>query len=280
MTLGEAIDQFLEGYKAETTKVAYYNGLMRFFTEATDMARATLEDLKDVTPEVFATSVRRMEREHAPATVAHTVAALRAFWRYLRTLDRAFVDPTKEFRSKKYDNVPTWNVLKEGEAAKMLEEISAPRDRAVFMALVLQGWRASELCKLTWKNVRQEKDGRWVVEWKGKRGKFRIQGLQDAVLEAARAVGGKVAPNEPFIPRANGKPLTRGIVYGIIAKWAKVFGTKLSPHGLRATYISSVISRKGIEAARQLAGHESLSTTQRYSRWQVTSDDPLTVDDL
>lgn len=277
-TLTQAVDQFLAGAghsrAGTSTQTSYRYALERFFKAA---ALSTVADLKSLTD--FRKALRALEQEFEPATVALTVSAVRQFYRALQVDDPELKDPTVGIRVHIPDNVPEWNVLQQGDPAAMLEKIKEPRHRAVFLALVMQGWRESELCAMTWKNVRQEGAG-WVVEWKAKRGKMRRQALQAVVMEAVRACGGKVAPGAPLIPNVGGKAFTRHEVYNLVKKYSKLFGRRVTPHGLRATYISSVIARKGIEAARQLAGHKSIATTQRYSRWLIDSDDPLTVEDL
>lgn len=276
--LGEAIEAFLghcgHGQASEGTADSYRHALGRFLTAA---GVADLEGAKGLAD--IRQALRKLEAEYQPATVALTISVARQFYKALQVDDRSIVDPTKDIKVKIPNNVPEWNVLHHGDPAELLGQIKEPRDRAILMALMLQGWRVSELCTMTWKNLRQEKE-RWVIEWKAKGKKLRTQALQPAVLEAIRAMGGKVSPTAPLFPKRDGSAHTRHDVYGMVTKHSKLFGKRVTPHGLRATYVSSVIARKGIEAARQLAGHKSINTTQRYSRWVVDSDDELTVDDL
>lgn len=276
MTLPQTIDQFLNQYRAETTQSAYRNALGRFLNAA---GYTTVLEVKALTPEGLPRIVRNLKC--SPATTKHTLSAMRSFYGFLHQEDHRVVDPTLGFKAAPIgDNVPSWNVLHQGEAQAVLEKIDDLHDRAVFLALLMQGWRVSELCAIQWKNVRQASDGTWIMEWKGKRNKQRVQGLQTAVLEAVRALGGSVKSGAPFLPTPKGEHWTRFEVYGLVTRYAKLAGKKVTPHGLRASYISSVIARKGIEAARQLAGHEDIATTQRYSRWIVTADDQRAVEDL
>ncbi len=273
--LQAAIDEFLaqcSPTKVENTRAGYDAAIARFLEAAGVADLPSFLAFQD-----FPGAVKSLEKDYKPATVAQTVIALRQFCRFL-----AMPDLTAGFKSKPFDNVPLENVLHEGDPALLLATVEDPRDRAVLTALMLQGWRVSDLCNLKWGNLRPGKaPGSWIAEFKTKRGKLRTQGLQSAVYELAKGLAGKkVSPSSPFIAGPSGEPFTRHEIYGLVTRYSTLFGRRVSPHGLRATYISSVISRKGIEAARQLAGHKSLTTTQRYSRWQIESDDPLTVDDL
>lgn len=284
MTLNQAIEQFLDRPKfSALTRQGYRDSLRRFFNAAkvSTIAQATTLERED-----FVRLIRELEKTFKPATINHTVAAVRQFYKSLRDEDRSIENPTEDYKVKQPDNVPDWNVLHSGDPAPLLDKITNLRDRAVFLTLVLQGWRVSPLCSMRWSKIRKERDGVLVAEFKDKRNKLRTQALQGAVVDAARAWAKSIkAPmegNAPFIVAEAGSlgPLTRHKVYAIVTKYSSLFGRRVTPHGLRATYISSVISRKGIEAARQLAGHTSISTTQRYSRWQINRDDPLTVEDL
>ncbi len=281
-SLAEAVDQFLTGAvharAGAGTQSAYRAALERFFRAAGLETLAQVKELGD-----FRKALRVLEKESAPATVAHTVSVVRQFYQALQVESPEVKDPTVGVHIQAPDNVPDWNVLKQGDASELIELIPEPRDKAVVLTLVLQGWRVSEFCAMTWKNVRREGE-RWVVEWKAKRGKMRRQVLQPVVLEALRAAAGKGKkadlPSGPLVLNERGRAYTRDDVYHMVTRYSKKLGRRVTPHGLRATYISSVISRKGIEAARQLAGHRSIATTQRYSRWVVDSDDTLTVEDL
>lgn len=275
-TLPQTVEQFLKQYPAKTTQSAYRDALARFFTAA---GYTTLDEVKTLTPEGLPRIVRALTCGRA--TVKHTLSTMRGFYAFLRTEDRSVEDPTRGFKTPPIgDNVPSWNVLHQGEAGEVLAVITDKYDLAVFLALIMQGWRVSELCAMQWKNIRQAADGKWVAEWIGKRRKQRVQGLQLAVIDAVQALGGVVKPQAPFLITLEGKAWTRHQVYGMVTRYAKLAGKRVTPHGLRASYISSVINRKGIEAARQLAGHKSMDTTLRYSRWIVTSDDQRSVEDL
>lgn len=279
-TLEQAVETWLSTYPNASTKTAYRHALERFTKVA---GLDTLVKVRDFRAKDMPAVGRELSAQFKPASVAQAVIALRRFYKFLAAEDDAFKDPTGEFKTPAIgDNVPEWNVLHQGDPAKLAALIQDPRDRAVVLSLLLQGWRVSAFCKLTWKQFRKDA-GRTIVEYRGKRNKLRTQQIQDTVLEAAVTwANGRTEPNSPFVCRneTGYRPLDRFVVYRIIQRYAAELGVRVTPHGLRATYISSAIDRKGIEAARQLAGQENLSTTQRYSRWKIESDDPLTVEDL
>ena len=169
-------------------------------------------------------------------------------------------------------NVPEWNVLHPGELAQLEKVLKAhPLDRLIVLALTMQGWRVSELCTLKWSDLTVDASGDTIASFIGKGGKPARQMVQPEVLKAAKTWAGP-AGKGAFVLGG----FSRFDVHYIVTKWTKkVLGRRVTPHGLRATYISGVIARKGIEAARQLARHSDIKTTQRYSRWAVVKDDVL-----
>ncbi len=266
---------------AEGTKTTYLAGLARFFAAAEISELSGVRELAEEGPRAVQRIIKRLEKDYAPSTVSQTLVVARQFYKALAIDEPELKNPLADVSVPVPANSPEWNVLHEGDTKKLLKEIEDPRERAVILTLVLQGWRVSEFCRMTWGNVRAKGD-RYVVEWRAKGKKLRVQGLQPAVLGAAQELAGeKPTPKAPFIARDEfGRPYDRHRVYKIVRKYAAAAGFRLTPHGLRATYVSSVIDRKGIEAARQLAGHQSIATTQKYSRWKVERDDDLTVEDL
>lgn len=281
MNLSKSIEAFvLQCSPTETgsTRESYRNSLKRFLVAA---EVADLAGLRQIDSDDFLRVVHILKKTYKPGTVGLTVVAVRQFYGFLRLDDRSIVNPTIGFRSKPFDNVPDQNVLHEGDPALLLASITDPRDRAVITTLTLQGWRVSDLCHMKWGNIRPGKEpGTWIAEFKSKRGKLRTQGIQRVVIEMVHALGDARGPNDPFLAAPGGGAFSRFNLYYLVTRYSELFGRRVTPHGLRATYISSVISRKGIEAARQLAGHRSITTTQRYSRWAIESDDPLTMEDV
>jgi len=278
--LDSATKDFLSTFDVLATKTAYSASLDRFVAAG---GFKSLRDVVSLLPQGFNEIAKQMEASYKPGTLQLTVLVVRQFYRHLKSKDPSVVDPTTEYKLKRFDNVPDWNVLHSGDPAKLLALVDEPRDKAVLTALVLQGWRVSELCRLKWGDLREGKDGAVIAQFKAKRNKTRTQGVQEEVLRLAKEwAGRRTSPSDPFICRdeKGNRALTRFVVYQVITKHSKKLGKRVTPHGLRATYISSVINRKGIEAARQLAGHQHIGTTQRYSRWKIESDDQLKVEDL
>ena len=223
-----------------------------------------------------------MLTKYAPATVALTLAAVRCVVRKGVQLDALPKDSTVGVKVPVGDNVPRNNVLLAGELEKLAKALPlGTLERAVVLALALQGLRRAELCAATWGDVKKGSDGRLELHLVGKGGKPAVLGLQPLVLKAVQAWAGTEtcgAPNAPFIAATPGVPLDEQQVYRMVNQITlKHLGHRATPHGLRATFGSDVIARKGIEVARQLMRHSSINTTVRYSRWLATRDDDRTL---
>jgi integrase len=197
-------------------------------------------------------------------------------------------NPLDGVRVQMKKEIPLWNVLHEGQEEKMIKAAVNGRDRAVLLALLQHGPRASELAAWTWADVRDE-GGRFTITWIGKNRKPLVKRLKTRTVDAARewcaTLGIEALPGMkiPLIPtRGHGinapiHALDRWEIWSIVTSTAKAAKLKVTPHGLRATYISRLIKEQGIEAARQAVGHDDIDTTQRYSRWAVLDDhdDPV-----
>ena len=217
-----------------------------------------------------------MTREFAPATVRLSVDAARAYYDWLLDREVVAANPGHRVKVPVPDNVPLWNVLASTrEADHLIASIDSPRDRAIVVCLLTQGWRVSAFCGMRWSDLHETDDGTGVG-YVGKRGKRCFDPLLDATREAIAAWWGEHEhrPDDPLMPRrVNGArplpPLRPHRVYKVVRRWASAVGLRVTPHGLRATAISRWIREAGIEYARRQAHHTSIGTTQRYDRWAL-----------
>lgn len=242
----------------------YRGALKRFFAETEgDPARLRRRD--------FVLARDALARKYAPATVAEACSAARAFYDWLLDLEVVDTNPGYRVKVKRVDNVPMWNVLtSSAEVERLLKAPDTARDRAVVACLVLQGWRVTSFCRMTWGDVRETDDGPGVTSVL-KFGKRAFHLLEPRVLRAVHAwVPAELRRGAtPLVPLRLDPPtpLNRNTAWRIVKRWTAEVGSKASPHGLRATAISGWIRAVGIEYARQRADQSQIVTTQRYSRW-------------
>ena len=266
--LARAVEVALAGHTSPT-RVVYQTAFARFCRAA----RVTgLADLRTMTIARARAARVRLAADYADGTCAQTVLSTRVVLGALQLAGARWWDDLEVGRRSP---PPDWNVLMPADRERMLARAAGePRDLAVLLTLVNHGWRASELARLRWADLGRDDQGDWVANFKGKGGRVFRRGVRPEVVGAASAWC-EAGEGRMFIPRDRRRPdipLTRFDIYRIVRRWSLAVGHRVSPHGLRATYISDVIGRRGIEAARQLAGHASLLTTQRYSRWKILKD--------
>jgi len=270
-----AIWDFIRQFPNFLTRESYAAALSRFIAGA---KLNTLAEFEALSRDKFQQACRTLSEKFAPGTVKLTLIVCKRFAEFLRE-----DHPLLAFKYKApHSPPPDWNVLAPGEAHTVLLHVHDKRDRAVLVALALQGWRASELANLKWGDFTSGSNGA-VVSFIGKRGKPQTQRVKSEVLTAAMAwANGRTESTAPFIAaeECGSRHLTRFEIYKLVTAATGQLGHKVTPHGLRATFISNTIARKGIEAARQTARHENLETTRRYSRWQLADDEDIGIEDL
>ncbi len=262
----EEIEVFVGPYGA-LTKSGYRVALLRLFRAAGVRTAKQALAIDDDAAQVI---LDKLAMQYRQGTVQLTKVGAKGFYK-----NRKPVNPFRDVVGGKISEMPDWNVLQPGEAETLYNGVKSPRDKAILIALSRQGWRVSELCSLKWRAFSTDHVGDVVVSFVGKGNKPARQGVQPEVVAAAKSwAQGRTKDDDQFIAKdRRGGRLTRFDVTAVLKRCSQKLGRRITPHGLRATYISDVIQRKGIEAARQLARHRSITTTQRYSRWEIIKDD-------
>jgi integrase/recombinase XerC len=240
---------------------------------------------EDATPEevgsegVFAFLAERHGRRQA-ATLARKLAALRAFYRWLGRERPGAPDPTAGIpgprlprRLPKPLGVDDCAAL--AEAPAPADAARARRDRALVELLYGAGLRVGELVALDVRDVDLRRGEARVL---GKGRKERVVPLP-AQARAALAdwLSGRERPGilgEPLFTslarRGRGAPRRLGErdVRRVLAARARTAGIAepVHPHRLRHSYATHLLDMGAdLRAIQELLGHQSLSTTQRYT---------------
>ncbi len=174
----------------------------------------------------------------------------------------------------------TLTVRQETAVVKFLETTRHPtRDRVAFLLSIKAGLRAKEISGLTWDMVTDangEVSDTIALEnrvSKGKGGGRLIPmnlSLQKMIMQLHSELGGQVQPDQPVVYSERGGGLTASTLAVWFHTLYNTLGlTGCSSHSGRRTFITRA-AKKVIEAGgslrdvQQLAGHTSLSMTQRY----------------
>lgn len=160
-------------------------------------------------------------------------------------------------------------ILSELEVQTMIVLETNPRNRAILRLLYIAGLRASELCQLKWKNLRNRGESGQVAV-KGKGSKSRSILLPKSLWVELMQLRGEAAASEPVFQSRKGKQgghLTRERVHQIVKAAAKRAGIegKVSPHWLRHAHATHALERGAkIHLVANTLGHSSIAVTGRY----------------
>ncbi len=218
------------------------------------------------------------QRGVCKASVMRKLAALRTFFRFLHREGRVGSNPARALHTpRQVKKVP--RVLTEEESAALVEAPPSPedhslaglRDRALLELLYATGMRASEVVGLDMERVFLS--DRIIRVW-GKGRKERVVPFGEPAARAleaylaARSDAGALGPASPVFCNLKGGRLTSRSLQRIVEKYLKLapMDKDASPHTLRHSFATHLLSRGAdLRAIQELLGHESLSTTQKYT---------------
>lgn len=218
----------------------------------------------------------------APATQRTRMTCVKTFFQYLTKSGMTVYDPSADLDLPKRPIQLPRGVLSKKEIGELLSKpnLESPlgmRDRAILEVFYSTGIRVSELCNLTIHDLNLN-IGELRVN-RGKNKKDRIVPLGEVAcdflelyLHEARP---KLAPPNQTIlfVSKNGLKFHSTTLSHLIINYGRKTGLKtgISPHGLRHTCATHLLKGKAdIRHIQQILGHESINTTQRYTKVEIT----------
>lgn len=219
-------------------------------------------------------AMRLRGRGLAPRSVARTLSAWRAYYRWLARRGKLAVDPCVGLKAPKRPRaLPKALGIEQTAALLALPDdgVLAIRDRAMFELFYSSGLRLAELAGLDIGGGLDLAAGEVTVT--GKRGKTRSVPVGGQAIEALTAWlaqrAGLAASDESalFVGRS-GTRLTPRAIELRLAQWARKsgLGQHVHPHMLRHSFASHVLQSSGdLRAVQEMLGHASIATTQIYT---------------
>jgi site-specific recombinase XerD len=163
------------------------------------------------------------------------------------------------------------------------------RDYALIMLLIRTGLRRSEASALDIGDMSQEQGHTIITVRHGKGDKRRkaklpvdvARSLQDYLAGIGRAKAGQAAPlfvrfriGPGGLPRPTETRLGEKGIEGIVKARAAVIGVNLTPHGLRASFVTLALEGgASLHQVQYAAGHADPRTTERYQKRKLNLDD-------
>lgn len=207
------------------------------------------------------------------SSVSRKISCLRSFYNYLIRNGHVEKNPFLNVPfPKEEQHLPDF--LFENQINELLESLDKnskmyTRNRAILELFYATGIRSEELLTLTLGRI-DLKMGIIKVTGKGK--KDRLVPLNehatDAINKYVEIFKEKIIEHDALWLNHNLRPLTdRGLRYVVNDLMKKsAIQTGLHPHALRHTFATHMLNNGAdIRAVQELLGHESLSTTQKYT---------------
>ncbi len=277
-----------------------YNEGVRQLTEATInsyrndleifenwMKELDLEVFKLTTSDVRIFIAELADKKFSPSSINRMLSTIRGFYKYAIRFDYTESNPAASVCNLKLaQKLPNFMFPKQAEDFCALPENAGilwkTRDAALFAALYSTGCRVSELSGLDMSDLDSTHSSA-IVFGKGKKERkvffadFAKHYLNEYLKERddllkkhqggiQKGKDGKV--RDAIFLNQKAQPLTaRGIQY-IINRYVEVSPKlkKLSPHAFRHSFASTLVTRGAdIRVVQELLGHESVSTTQKYT---------------
>jgi len=263
------------------TRRSYLSDLGQFGKFLVENGMDRPGDVDQVVIRTFLASLYRGKTKKV--TISRKVASLRAFFTFLLREGVIRYNPAQMVQAPKIDKyLPSF--LSIDEVFSLLKVrfepgVSGLRDRAIIEFLYSAGVRVSELTGL---NVADVDFSSGLAKVRGKGRKERVVPVGGPALSALKtyvdsrtvAEGSKTDAygEAPLFLNRTGSRLTPRSVRRIIDKYITLggVGKKISPHALRHTFATHLMDAGAdLRVIQELLGHESLSTTQKYTSVSV-----------
>jgi len=213
------------------------------------------------------------------ASIARTLAAIRAFYKWLGREGLIAQNPAALVStpklSKTLPRVPSIEVMNAALDSAMPDSVAFPeRDAAIFELLYGCGVRNSELTGIRLDDIHWSQQ---EIRIRGKGKKERIVPLGEAAASAVRnylprrreVLTLNKKASDVLLINLHGGPLTSRSVGRIVKAIAvsKGLSSDVHPHTLRHAFGTHLLSEGAdLRAIQELLGHARLSTTQRYTQ--------------
>jgi len=173
---------------------------------------------------------------------------------------------------------------KQGGSVRAGEGLLLRRDRAVLELLYAAGLRVSELTGLNLVDMEQKER---ILRVRGKGNKERIVPygakaqealekywpVREQLLQQTYGTSGRLGPHmEAVFLNYSGRRLTQRSVGRIVKKYVRIANVNwdLHPHSLRHAFATHLLADGAdLRAIQELLGHQSLSTTQKYTHASI-----------
>jgi len=277
-----------KGYSTHTIR-AYRNDLREFAALVSDGVPPGKADRREEAPfdprQVDTLAIRGyltvLYRKNRKTTIARKLSAVRSFFRFLMRQGLIETNPAEGVLTPKQEKkIPTH--LTVDDMFHLLDSVPDDRlydlrNRAIFETLYATGVRISELAGLDTADVDLH-DRRIKVHGKGNKermaplGGKAAQAIRDYRERLYRETGIALEHGGPLFLNKFKKRLTARSMARCLDQLVRSCGMRVpvSPHTLRHSFATHLLDAGAdLRAVQELLGHESLSTTQKYTHVSI-----------
>ena len=243
-----------------------------FIKEQNEVINAETETIREYLSCLYRQKVKKV-------TVNRKISSLRAFYKYIMRTGRINSNPAEMIQTLKTEkHMPAF--LSVDEILELLKvqndnSVLGLRNRAMLEIFYSSGLRLSELAGL---NLIDLDFKQKLVKVRGKGRKERIVPVGGPALKAVQEYLGRIgeikqnaredAFKEPLFLNVHGERITTRSIARIVNEVTarSGIGRKISPHALRHSFATHLLNAGAdLRSIQELLGHESLSTTQKYT---------------
>lgn len=270
-----------KGYSANTLN-SYQTDILYFvdFIFRSKAKIASKQDFENLTVYDFRSWLAQKVLNHTNASNARALAALRSFFKFLNQNNLIKNSEIEKIKTPKLPK-PIPKAVDVVDINKIFEEIpkfrkvewEAARDVALLTLIYGCGLRISEALSVTKNSL--ENSQSLTVTGKGKKQRMvpLLPQISKRIDEYLALCPFELSANQPIFFSKNGKVYTRFEFDKLIENLRKNLGLAetITPHAFRHSYATHLLEAGGdLRSIQQLLGHESLSTTQRYTKIDKT----------
>ena len=266
---------------SEHTRIAYIADVEEFvaFLQKNDFIKQR-DEIVSVGAETIRAYLGYLFRQKVKKVTGNRkISSLRTFYKYLIRNGKTKNNPAEMVQTAKTEKYMP-NFLSVDEMFELLNaqsdnSISGLRNLAMLELFYSSGLRLSELAGL---NVTDVDFNQALVKVRGKGRKERIVPVGEPARKAVQGYLAKTSETRkkvdadvfksPLFLNARGARITVRSIARIVDEATKKsgIGRKISPHALRHTFATHLLNAGAdLRSIQELLGHESLSTTQKYT---------------
>jgi integrase/recombinase XerC len=259
-------------YIADIQEFARFLQDNNFIKNQDEIINAETETIREYLSWLYRQKVKKV-------TVNRKVSSLRAFYKYVLRQGRINNNPAQMIQTLKTEKyMPSF--LSIDEMFELLKtqndnSVLSLRNRAMLEVFYSSGLRLSELAGLDLIDLDFKQK---LVKVRGKGRKERIVPVGGPALKAVQEYLDKIGEirqdedrdifKKPLFINARGKRITSRSIARIVNEVTgkSGIGRKISPHALRHSFATHLLNAGAdLRSIQELLGHESLSTTQKYT---------------